>query len=138
MTADNKQASLAVINYDALANKDVEEIRKLVQACESVGMFHLDLGNSRMKDIYDGIPSLIRAGNAFFELPIDCEEKSQSLREGMERGYGSHSFSHNGQFPLTCYLVVIWFRYHAAKTFEYYEVCLAFGSKEKASVRHVC
>ncbi|KAJ4148298.1 hypothetical protein LMH87_002775 [Akanthomyces muscarius] len=98
MNTNNKDASLVIINYDALANKDVEEIQKLVQACESVGMFYLDLGNSRMKDVYKGIPSLLRAGNAFFDLPADCEEKNQSLREGMERGY------------------------HAAKTFEYYEI----------------
>ncbi len=122
MNTNNKDASLVVINYDALANKDVEEIQKLVQACESVGMFYLDLGNSRMKDVYKGIPSLLRAGSAFFDLPADCEEKNQSLREGMERGYERRNYSHNGQFPLTCYLVVIRFRYHAAKTFEYYEV----------------
>ena len=91
MTANDKEASLAVINYDALANKDLEEIQKLVQACESVGMFYLDLWNSRMKDVYKGIPSLLRAGNAFFNLPSDCEEKKQCLREGMERGYESHS-----------------------------------------------
>ncbi|KAF1731147.1 putative 2-oxoglutarate/Fe(II)-dependent dioxygenase [Beauveria bassiana] len=98
MTVNNKEASLAVINYDALANKDPKEIQKLVQACGSVGMFYLDLGNSSMKDIYEGIPNLLEAGNAFFNLPSDSEEKKQSLREGMERGY------------------------HAAKTFEYYEI----------------
>ncbi|OAR02272.1 hypothetical protein LLEC1_03274 [Akanthomyces lecanii] len=98
MTKDNNEASLAVVNYDALDNKDVEEIQKLVQACESVGMFYLNLGSSTMKDVYKGIPSLLQAGNSFFNLPSDSEEKRQSLREGMERGY------------------------HAAKTFEYYEI----------------
>ncbi|OAA39048.1 oxidoreductase, 2OG-Fe(II) oxygenase family [Cordyceps fumosorosea ARSEF 2679] len=97
MASNDKNASLAVIDYEALANKDGGEIQKLVQACESVGMFHLSLGNSRMKAIYEDIPNLLEAGSAFFSLPSDSEEKRQSLREGMERGY------------------------HAAKTFEYYE-----------------
>lgn len=87
MTAkDKSEASLAVISYDALANKDPNEIQKLVQACESVGMFYISLGNSSMKDVYEGIPALFEAGNAFFNLPSDCEEKKKSLREGMERG----------------------------------------------------
>ncbi|KAE8422688.1 oxidoreductase [Aspergillus pseudocaelatus] len=98
MTVQNKIASLAVVDYEALANKDGKEIRKLVQACESVGMFHLNLGDSRIKAVYEDIPNLLQAGKAFFDLPPDCEEKKQSIREGMERGY------------------------HAAKTFEYYEI----------------
>lgn len=86
MTVQNKIASLAVVDYEALANKDGKEIRKLVQACESVGMFHLNLGDSRIKDVYENIPNLLQAGKAFFDLPQDCEEKKQSIREGMERG----------------------------------------------------
>ena len=87
MTAKDKIASLAVVDYEALANKDGKEIQKLVQACESVGMFHLNLGSSRMKAVYEDIPNLLQAGNSFFNLPSDCEEKKQSIREGMERGY---------------------------------------------------
>ncbi|KAJ3497400.1 hypothetical protein NLG97_g1930 [Lecanicillium saksenae] len=98
MTVNDKKASLAVVNYNALVSKDVKEIQKLVQACESVGMFYLSFDGSEIKDVYDGIPNLFQAANAFFNLPSSCEEKRQSLREGMERGY------------------------HAAKTFEYYEV----------------
>ncbi|KAJ5909274.1 oxidoreductase [Penicillium taxi] len=98
MTVEEEIASLAIIDYEALANKDGKEIQKLVQACKSVGMFHLNLGNSRIKDVYEDIPNLIQAGNDFFNLPIDCEEKKQSIHNGMERGY------------------------HAAKTFEYYEI----------------
>ncbi|TQV92500.1 hypothetical protein V2A60_007182 [Cordyceps javanica] len=87
MTVNASNASLAVIDYEALANKDGREIQKLVQACESVGMFHLSIGNSRMKAIYDDIPSLLQAGGAFFDLPSDCEEKKQCIaRDDFEQG----------------------------------------------------
>lgn len=87
MTANTKDAALAVIDYDALVKKDTNEVRKLVEACESVGMFHLNLGESEMKGIYEDIPNLLKAGSEFFSLPANCDEKKQSIREGMERGY---------------------------------------------------
>ncbi|CAI7625868.1 unnamed protein product [Penicillium manginii] len=108
MTVEDEIASLAIIDYEALANKDGKEIQKLVQACKSVGMFHLNLGNSRIKDVYEDIPSLIQAGNDFFNLPGDCEEKKQSIHKGMERGY------------------------HAAKTFEYYEKAILITQSNRA------
>ncbi|KAE8146890.1 oxidoreductase [Aspergillus avenaceus] len=98
MTVIERIASLTVVDFEALAKNDSKEIQKLVQACQSVGMFYLKLGDSRLKSVYEDIPSLIQAGNAFFKLPPDSEEKKQSIREGMERGY------------------------HAAKTFQYYEI----------------
>jgi isopenicillin N synthase-like dioxygenase len=126
MTVEDEIASLAIIDYEALANKDGKEIQKLVQACKSVGMFHLNLGNSRIKDVYEDIPSLIQAGNDFFNLPGDCEEKKQSIHKGMERGYertrrGCLSNHHRHVAPTNSVLLFSC-RYHAAKTFEYYEV----------------
>lgn len=138
MNANNKDASLVVINYDALANKDVEEIRKLVQACESVGMFYLDLGNSRMKDVYKGIPSLLRAGNAFFDLPADCEEKNQSLREGMERGYERRNYSHNGQFPANLLLGRDSVQISCSQNLRILRGKLHLGPRDGASACHHC
>ncbi|KAK2612471.1 hypothetical protein QQS21_001575 [Conoideocrella luteorostrata] len=98
MASKDNVASLAVVDYEALANKDAGEIKKLVQACETVGMFYLNLRNSRMDAIFEDIPTIFETGNSFFTLPHDCKEKTDSLREGMERGY------------------------HAGKGFEYYEI----------------
>lgn len=80
-------ASLAVVDYEALANKDAGEIQKLVQACQTVGMFYLNLRDSRMNAVFDDVPAILKTGDTFFNLPHDCKEKTQSIREGMERGY---------------------------------------------------
>ncbi|KAK6081429.1 2OG-Fe(II)oxygenase [Seiridium cupressi] len=101
MTVDTPQekiASLAVINYEALANKDGTEIQKLVQASKTVGMFYLDLRGPRTKAVFEDVPAVFKTGHEFFNLPEDSVEKTASLREGMERGY------------------------HVGKGFEYYEI----------------
>lgn len=87
MPPKEKIASLAIVDYEALANKDVGEIQKLVQACQTVGMFYLNLRDSRMDAVFEDIPTIFKTGQAFFNLPHDSEEKTQSFREGMERGY---------------------------------------------------
>lgn len=89
-------ASLAVIDYEALANKDVGEVQKLVQACQTVGMFYLHLRDSRVKEVFEDVPAILETAQAFFNLAQDSEEKIQSLREGMERGYATGAFSGGG------------------------------------------
>jgi hypothetical protein len=79
-------ATLAVVDYEAIANKDAAEIQKLVQAGLTTGMFFLDLRGSKTNAIFEDVPVLFKAGNDFFSLPHDSVQKSQSLREGMERG----------------------------------------------------
>ncbi|KAI9667880.1 MAG: hypothetical protein M1821_000699 [Bathelium mastoideum] len=91
-------ASLATVSYEAIANRDAGEIQKLVQASQTVGMFFLDLRGPRTKAVFEDMPILFKTGNKFFNLPPNSEEKTQSLREGMERGY------------------------HATKALEYYEI----------------
>ncbi|KAH1693677.1 hypothetical protein KXX12_008009 [Aspergillus fumigatus] len=91
-------ASLPIIDFEAIANKDVTEIQKLVQAGRTQGMFYLNLQGPRTNAVFDDIPTLFKAGNAFFSLPADCEEKTKALRTGVERGY------------------------HPSKGFEYYEI----------------
>ncbi|KHN94387.1 oxidoreductase, 2OG-Fe(II) oxygenase family [Metarhizium album ARSEF 1941] len=98
MSSNNKMASLAVVDYEALANKDAGEIQRLVTACQTVGMFYLNLGSSNMSTVLEDVPAIFHTGHAFFNLPRNGEEKTQSAREGMERGY------------------------HAGKGFEYYEI----------------
>jgi isopenicillin N synthase-like dioxygenase len=85
-TAEVKSASLAVINYEAIANNEVAEKQKLLKACQKEGMFYLDLRGPRTAAIFDDVPVFFKTGNQFFNLPGDSEEKTQSLREGMERG----------------------------------------------------
>lgn len=80
-------ASLPIIDFEAIANKDVTEIQKLVQAGRTQGMFYLNLQGPRTNGVFDDIPTLFKAGNAFFSLPADCEEKTKALRTGVERGY---------------------------------------------------
>ncbi|KID86651.1 oxidoreductase, 2OG-Fe(II) oxygenase family [Metarhizium guizhouense ARSEF 977] len=98
MSSPEKMASLAVVNYEALAKKDAAEVQKLVTACQTVGMFYLNLRGPSTNAIFEDIPTIFKTGHAFFNLPHDSNEKTQSAREGMERGY------------------------HAGKGFEYYEI----------------
>ncbi|KAL9125045.1 MAG: hypothetical protein Q9217_005696 [Psora testacea] len=97
-TLPEKMASLAVVDYEALANKDATEIQKLVQASQTTGMFYLDLRGPRTKAIFEDVQTIFKTGHDFFNLPQDSDEKTQTLREGMERGY------------------------HVGKGFEYYEI----------------
>lgn len=83
-------ASLDVVNYEALANKDVAEIQKLVQASRTVGLFYLDLRGPKTEAIFEDMSIIFKTGQEFFSLPQDSGEKTQALREGMERGYGRH------------------------------------------------
>ena len=83
----DKMASLAVVDYEAVANKDAAEIRKLVDASQTKGMFYLDLRGPRTKAILEDVPTILKTGHRFFNLPQDSKEKTQALREGMERGY---------------------------------------------------
>lgn len=92
MPTKERMASLAIVDYEALANKDIGEIQKLVQACRTVGIFYLNLRDSRMTAVFEDIPTIFKTGEAFFNLPQDSEEKTQSLREGMERGYETVDF----------------------------------------------
>jgi isopenicillin N synthase-like dioxygenase len=87
MPSKERIASLAVVDYEALANKDAGEIEKLVQACQTVGMFYLDLRGSIMNAVFEDVPTIFKTGQSFFNLPHDSKEKTQSLREGMDRGY---------------------------------------------------
>ncbi|KAJ5212484.1 uncharacterized protein N7498_004130 [Penicillium cinerascens] len=91
-------ASLPIVNFEAIANKDAAEIQKLVQAGRTEGMFYLNLQGSRTRAIFEDIPILFKTGNDFFSLPADCEEKTKALRTGVERGY------------------------HPSRGFEYYEI----------------
>lgn len=86
MSSPEKMASLAVVNYEALANKDAAEVQKLVTACQTVGMFYLNLRGPSTNAIFEDIPTIFKTGHAFFNLPHDSNEKTQSAREGMERG----------------------------------------------------
>ncbi|ROV89518.1 hypothetical protein VSDG_08493 [Cytospora chrysosperma] len=97
-TPSEKIASLAVVNYEKLASRDAAEVQKLVQASQTVGMFYLDLRGPRTQAIFEDVPTIFKTGHEFFTLPQQSEEKTQSLREGMERGY------------------------HVGKGFEYYEI----------------
>ncbi|KAJ6784928.1 hypothetical protein PWT90_11178 [Aphanocladium album] len=90
MTSAERMATLAVVDYEALANKDVGEVQKLVQACQTVGMFYLQLQDSRAKEVSEDMLATLETGQAFFKLPHDSEEKTSSVNEGMERGY--HNF----------------------------------------------
>lgn len=81
-----KTASLAVIDLEALINKDADEIQKLVEACQTSGIFYLKLQGSRVDTVFEDVPVLFKTAEGFFNLPSDCEEKTLSLREGVERG----------------------------------------------------
>lgn len=108
-------AELEIIDYEALEQKDLAEIEKLIHAGRTVGMFHLDLRGPSTKGIFEDMPVILETAQSFFRLPLDSAEKLHSLREGMERGYFKlRSFN--------CMMLNSPSRYHAGKGFEYYEV----------------
>lgn len=80
-------ASLAVVNYEALANKDPAEIQKLATAGQSVGMWYVDLRGPRTRTFFEDVPVIFKAGQDFFSLPQNSEEKVKTIREGKERGH---------------------------------------------------
>jgi isopenicillin N synthase-like dioxygenase len=86
-TTTDRFASLAVVNYEALANKDAAEIQKLVTAGQSVGMWYVDLRGPRTKSFLEDVPAIFKTGQEFFSLPLDSEEKVKVIREGNERGH---------------------------------------------------
>lgn len=51
-----------------------------------MGMFYLDLRGPRTKAIFEDVRTILKTGHEFFNLPQDSEEKTQTLREGVERG----------------------------------------------------
>ena len=85
-TPSERIASLAVVDYEALANKDTAEMQKLLQASQTMGMFYLDLRGPSTNAIFEDVPAIFKTGHGFFSLPQDSEEKTQAFREGMERG----------------------------------------------------
>ena len=85
-TQPEKKAALAVVNYEALVKKDATEIQKLVHAGQTVGMFYLDLQGPRTRSIFEDMPVIFKTGHQFFNLDQDSDEKTQALREGLERG----------------------------------------------------
>lgn len=117
-TPSEKTASLAVVDFEALGNKDSAEIQKLVQASQTAGMFYLDLRGPRTKAIFEDVPIIFETGHEFFNLPQGSEEKTQCLREGMERGYGRYDPS----LAFHRLTILLYHSYHVGKGFEYYEV----------------
>lgn len=115
-----KEASLALIDYESLANNDAGETEKLVQVCKTVGMFHLDIRGSKAKALLEDVPGFFKKGNKFFDLPEDSEEKLQAVRHGLERGYVERDVS----------LCLIWLilmtdllsSYFKSPALKYYEV----------------
>jgi len=94
-----KQTSLAIIDYEALANGEAAEKAKLVQAAQKEGMFYLNLRGSRTGSVLEDIPAFFQSGNQFFRLPADAEEKTAALREGVERGYHRNKAAEYYEIP---------------------------------------
>lgn len=92
-TTQEKLTPLDVINYEALVKKDISEVGKLLKASRTIGMFYLDLRGASTKAIFEDMPVIFKTANQFFNLPQDSNEKTESLREGVERGYVYYSES---------------------------------------------
>jgi hypothetical protein len=83
-TTTESFASLTVVNYEALANKDAAEIQKPATAGQTVGMWYVDLRGPRTQSYLEDVPVLFKPMQEFFSLPIDCEEKVKTLQDGKE------------------------------------------------------
>ncbi|USP79399.1 hypothetical protein yc1106_06673 [Curvularia clavata] len=114
-SSSRNPAALEIIDFEALKRKDPAEIEKLIHAGRTVGMFHLDLRGPFTKLVFEDMPVVFDTAQSFFRLHQSSEEKVESLREGMERGY----FKRN---PFNSVLLTSSSRYHAGKGFEYYEI----------------
>ncbi|PVH98976.1 oxidoreductase [Periconia macrospinosa] len=91
-------ADLEIVSLNGLAEKDDAEIRKLLRASSTAGMFYLDLRGPSTEGTFGDIAEIFKTAERFFNLPQESLEKNEILHTGLERGY------------------------HAGKGFQYYEI----------------
>ena len=81
-TITDRYASLSVVNFGALANKDAAEIQKLATAGQTRGMWYVDLRGPSTKSFFEDVPAIFKFAQDFFSLPVDSEEKIKSPSVG--------------------------------------------------------
>jgi isopenicillin N synthase-like dioxygenase len=78
-------AYLQTLNFARLANKDAEELAKLLDACQHQGFFYLDLAGS---DAAQGLEDRLKAlslTKEWFDRPL--EEKMKLRQDSVTKGF---------------------------------------------------
>jgi isopenicillin N synthase-like dioxygenase len=79
-----KTTELEVINLERLSANDATEIKKLVHAAQTRGIFFLDTSGPSAAQATADIPPILDAQREFFALPL--EKKREWERSVPERG----------------------------------------------------
>ncbi|KAI1325945.1 oxidoreductase [Xylariaceae sp. FL0255] len=88
-----KPADLHVIDYEKLAQKDPEEIAKLIDAGKKSGMWYLDIRGPTARSILEDVPTLFGPAMEYFQLPQNDPEKTSQVRPGLDRGFDCNGFA---------------------------------------------
>jgi isopenicillin N synthase-like dioxygenase len=83
-TATTKTTELEVVNYERLSARDKNEIKKLVHAATTRGIFFLDTNGPSAAQVTADIPQILNAQRKFFDLPL--QEKRAFETSVPERG----------------------------------------------------
>lgn len=75
---------LEIVNFDRLVHKEVDEVKKLLNACQTTGFFQLDLQNGSMNSVLTALDDVYGVAEKFFSQPH--EAKMKDYRETQDRG----------------------------------------------------
>ena len=82
--ADADIAALPTISFSSLTARDPDELDKLLQACQDVGFFYLDLRGAASKNILQDWRSVLD----FMALYFDQDLSTKSLDDRRSDTYG--------------------------------------------------
>ena len=82
--ADANIAALPTISFSSLTARDPNELDKLLQACQDVGFFYLDLRGAASKNILQDWRSVLD----FMALYFDQDLSTKSLDDRRSDTYG--------------------------------------------------
>ena len=92
-TADHGSLKLApvnVIDYAKIRSKDPTAVEQLLKACQSSGLFFLDLRNDESgKEILSYVPSIYKASDEYFEAPEEKKMKDYRADQPSSQDRGS-------------------------------------------------
>lgn len=73
------KANLATVKFEKLFDKDEEEMRRLIQACETEGFFYLDLRSPGSEQLWKDLRDVDEATQRWFSQPTDVKLKTPTV-----------------------------------------------------------
>ena len=75
---------LEIVDFGRLTYKEPDEVKKLLNACQTTGFFQLNLQNGSMSSVPTALEDVYEAAEKFFSQPHDV--KMKDYRATQERG----------------------------------------------------